>query len=50
MSSGAIHRFHRDGRRRRRLTVTFVPGAVYDDDDVPPEVTEDFRTANPGRP
>ena len=50
MASGAIHRCHRHGRRRRRLTVTFVPVDVYDDEDVPAEVTEDFRTANPGRP
>ncbi len=47
MSTGAIRRFHHDGRRRRP-TATFVPGEVYE--DVSPEVKDAFRTAHPGRP
>ena len=44
MPSSVIRRFRYD-ERRRRLTVTFVSGEVYEYEDVPPEVTEDFRAA-----
>ena len=44
MPSSVIRRFRYD-ERRRRLTVTFVSGEVYEYENVPPEVTEDFRAA-----
>lgn len=44
MPSSVIRRFRYD-EGRRRLTVTFVSGEVYEYEDVPPEVTEDFRAA-----
>lgn len=40
MPSSVIRRFRYD--EGRRLTVTFVSGEVYEYDDVPPDVTEDF--------
>lgn len=49
MPSSVIRCFRYD-ERRRRLTVTFVPGGIYGHEEVPPEFTEDFRTADPGRP
>jgi hypothetical protein len=42
MPSSVIRRFRYD-ERRRRLTVTFVSGEIYAYENVPPEVTEDFR-------
>lgn len=44
MPSSVIRRFRYD-ERRRRLTVTFVSGDVYQYEDVPPEAAEDFRRA-----
>ncbi len=44
MPSSVIRGFRYD-QFRRRLTVTFVSGEVYEYEDVPPEVTEDFRAA-----
>lgn len=43
-ASRVIRRFRYD-EVRRRLTVTFVSGAVYAYDDVSPEAAEDFRAA-----
>ena len=44
MPSSVIRRFRYD-ERRRRLTVTFVSGEVYEYENVPPEAAEDFRAA-----
>ena len=44
MPSTVIRRFRYD-ERRRRLTVTFVSGEVYEYQDVPPEAAEGFRQA-----
>ena len=44
MPSAVIRRFMYDPGRRR-LTITFVSGDVYDYDGVPPEIIEDYRAA-----
>jgi hypothetical protein len=44
MPSTAIRAINYDAPRRR-LRVTFVSGAVYDYEDVPPETVEAFRAA-----
>lgn len=45
MPSSVIRRFSYD-EADRRLRVTFVSGAVYDYDDVPPEVVEGWDAAS----